>query len=453
MKSVLIISLTYVASEPRVLRQSQYLLSRGYRVKVAGFPGKDDIPKEWTFIDLSETNESVSSLIQEKVLSISSPSSSLKQIKYTRKWSHYFTYDFQKNFYQKIKRIFLSKTKKSLNSISHKTMYFLLFLGFSSAAEYFYWKNTRFKEIENIIKNHPSSLVLCHDYDSVPIAYHLGQFFNCEVAIDIHEHAVSQKKGETWRKNLSWYFFHRNIAHLVQKKYLPLMMNITVVSEGITREIANNYKTRRPPITVRSTPFYTQQSLNEPDSKNIKMIYHGILAPGRGLEHIIQTLRYLPSQYKVTFQGRGDNNYIKQIHDLAEQYHVIDRLEIRGPVAFHDIIPTANSFDFGLVIPKGISIQKRYALPNKFFEYIMAGIVVCASDHPEMAHIVKQYDLGILVSDEEPKKVADQIYQLDKEKIIYYKKRALVAAKELNWNVESQKLDFIDNYFSQMRQS
>ena len=90
---------------------------------------------------------------------------------------------------------------------------------------------------------------------------------------------------------------------------------------------------------------------------------------------------------------------------------------------------------------RDISLQKKYTLPNKFFEYVMAGLALCVSDLPEMARIVRGYDLGLLVPGADPQKIAEMLNSLDEKKINYYKQQSLKAAKELCWEVESQKLD------------
>ena len=47
----------------------------------------------------------------------------------------------------------------------------------------------------------------------------------------------------------------------------------------------------------------------------------------------------------------------------------------------------------------------------------MAGLAVCVSALPEMAALVRDHDLGVLVEGMEPEKIAAAINSLDRERI------------------------------------
>ena len=60
---------------------------------------------------------------------------------------------------------------------------------------------------------------------------------------------------------------------------------------------------------------------------------------------------------------------------------------------------------------KNTGMQKTINLSNKFFEYIMSGTMLCVSNYPDMAKIVNEHSLGLLIDDEQnnPKKIAKLI--------------------------------------------
>jgi hypothetical protein len=59
-----------------------------------------------------------------------------------------------------------------------------------------------------------------------------------------------------------------------------------------------------------------------------------------------------------------------------------------------DLVREAAAFDVGLFALPRHSNHNRYALPNKFFEYSMAGLALCVSDLPEMGALVRRDQLG-----------------------------------------------------------
>ena len=81
-----------------------------------------------------------------------------------------------------------------------------------------------------------------------------------------------------------------------------------------------------------------------------------------------------------------------------------------------------------------------YALPNKFFEFIQARLAIAIGPSPEMARLVKQYNLGIVSQDFTPKSMAESLNSLTKEQIRQYKENANQTAKILNAEREGEKL-------------
>src|SRR6478735_3342619 len=105
---------------------------------------------------------------------------------------------------------------------------------------------------------------------------------------------------------------------------------------------------------------------------------------------------------------------------------------------------TANC-NLGISIDKDTNLNYKYSLPNKIFDFMHAGIPVLASDLPEIASIVNQYQTGVIVSSHDPKVIANQINLLKENKLIYEMLRVNCkkASLELNWEKEKLVLDEI----------
>lgn len=83
------------------------------------------------------------------------------------------------------------------------------------------------------------------------------------------------------------------------------------------------------------------------------------------------------------------------------------------------------------------SRHNEFALPNKFFEYVRAGLALCVSDLPEMARLVRQYAIGATISATRPRAIAEAINGLSRAGIDDYKNHSLTASRELYWERES----------------
>jgi glycosyltransferase involved in cell wall biosynthesis len=85
------------------------------------------------------------------------------------------------------------------------------------------------------------------------------------------------------------------------------------------------------------------------------------------------------------------------------------------------------------------SLSYYTSLPNKLFEYIIAGIAVIGSDSPEIGRIVKETGVGEVADPSDPESLANAaraiLTDLDR-----YKAATVPAAEKYNWGIEKQKL-------------
>jgi glycosyltransferase involved in cell wall biosynthesis len=151
-------------------------------------------------------------------------------------------------------------------------------------------------------------------------------------------------------------------------------------------------------------------------------------------------MRLWRPEFRLILRGYSDPAYVAQLRQIAVEVGVADRLELQPPVPFDQIVPAANEADVGYFVHIDTSPQRRFALPNKFFEYVLAGLALVVSDLPEMARLVREHDLGVLVPECEEESIARVINSLDRESIDEMKRHSLAAAKELNWDAEKERM-------------
>ena len=196
---------------------------------------------------------------------------------------------------------------------------------------------------------------------------------------------------------------------------------------------------RRPVQVVRSVPFYVSMPFR-PTGETITVLYHGDIHYTRGLHKAVKSMAMWRPEFRLLIRGNGDAGYIERLRELAREHGVADRLTIEPAVPFDRIVPEANKADIGYFVHKDVSPQKRFVLPNKYFEYIMAGLALCVSDLPEMARLVHQYGFGKLVPEYDEAVIANVINSFDRPTIDAMKQRSIEAAKELNWEVEQVRM-------------
>ncbi len=381
-----IISLTPVTDEPRVLRQTRMLLDAGWNVVVAGFAGRSPKPTHWNLLCVQHGTIRTDDLAN------------------------------------RLRKLFLRGSKFS-----------------AYCAERYYWLSAGyphiFKSLVHTYDEHPElgcNLVIAHDYYTAPIAARLAAHCGVEFAIDCHEYATGQyMHDETWRLT------YRPWVHAIQKRFLPRAAVVTTVCDGIASLIDREYKLRTPAKVVRSMPFFVEMPFR-PSGEVIEVLYHGILDPIRGLDAAMRSVPYWRPEFRLVIRGPGTDEYIASLRELAAACGVADRVKIDPPVLFSEMIAAANRSDIGFFVHEDVSPQKRFVLPNKLFEYIMAGMAICVSDLPEMAKVVRAHDLGLLVQGASPLDIARAINSFSRADIDRFKANSIAAAKKLCWDSESR---------------
>jgi glycosyltransferase involved in cell wall biosynthesis len=79
------------------------------------------------------------------------------------------------------------------------------------------------------------------------------------------------------------------------------------------------------------------------------------------------------------------------------------------------------------------------SLPNKFFEYLAAGVPVIIPDFPEMRRVIESRQCGWVWSDR-AENLANIVQSLSRDAVEGKKRRASIAGQELTWEREEQGL-------------
>jgi glycosyltransferase involved in cell wall biosynthesis len=113
-------------------------------------------------------------------------------------------------------------------------------------------------------------------------------------------------------------------------------------------------------------------------------------------------------------------------------------------VPYNELLSWTTSADLGLTIFKpGYTRSIRYCLPNKLFEYLMAGLPVLSSQLDAIAEVLKTYEVGDILPSLAPEDVGTAINAMlaDGAKVERMRQNALKAARdEFHWEKEKLKL-------------
>jgi hypothetical protein len=98
------------------------------------------------------------------------------------------------------------------------------------------------------------------------------------------------------------------------------------------------------------------------------------------------------------------------------------------------------AFDVGFNLLAPSNFNHIYALPNKFFESIVAGLAVCIGPSPQMQTYVERYGFGCTAPSFAPRDVAATLNRVTADKWARMQHAARQAAQELNAATEMAKV-------------
>lgn len=198
-----------------------------------------------------------------------------------------------------------------------------------------------------------------------------------------------------------------------------------------------------PPYQVVPKSDWLRQHLGLGPEVRIAL-YQGALQPNRSLDVLIRAAKFLEQDIFIVLMGLGPKETVSQLEALILNEGVADRIKIIPAVPYEELLEWTASADIGLTIfSPDYSLSIRFTLPNKLFEYLMAGLPILSTQLDAIAEMIKKYDVGQIVSSLEPDEIGAAINAMldNQDGLARMRHNALQAARsEFYWEKESQVL-------------
>ena len=171
---------------------------------------------------------------------------------------------------------------------------------------------------------------------------------------------------------------------------------VVVVCEPIAQWYRDRYHLDNVAV-VRNVPQKADVTLSDrgdefrsafsiPETSRI-FVYQGLIEQARGCDTLVAIFRERADH--IVFMGYGD--YVAEINELQ-----IANVHHHPAVPLNDIVRYTSGADVGLFLLKGeVCLSYALSLPNKFFEYLHAGLPVVVSDNlTYLSSLVREHGLG-----------------------------------------------------------
>jgi hypothetical protein len=300
--------------------------------------------------------------------------------------------------------------------------FFLLIFG---QYDKFYWNEARERNY-NLLSQGQYNCIIANDIDTLPLAVRLAGKNNSKVVFDAHEYYPDYGQNLSLR---DW--LHRRLVNYQCETFLKKCDLMLTVSPGIRDLYKENFG-------VDSKLFLNTKQFHdlEPsalESNQIDLVHHGLALPGRKLELMIKLMEFLDVKFKLhlyLMPHETHLNYFRKIKRMCKQKK--NRIRFHDPVPTDRIIEEINQYDIGIFLLPPTNSNYRFALPNKFFEFIQARLAIVIGPSQDMGNYVAKYNIGLVSPDFNIKNLAETLNQLDEKKIMEFKSNSNRFAKVLS---------------------
>ncbi|MEH0111016.1 glycosyltransferase [Tersicoccus sp. MR15.9] len=280
-------------------------------------------------------------------------------------------------------------------------------------------------------------LIVANEARAVPLALRLSAELEASTGRgsvpvwgDLHEWAPEERVHV-----LSWRLLIKPFMTDVCRRYLPRLDAVTAVNEPIAQLYRERFGIACD--VVRNAGPYQQLTPSAP-AQDIRLVHSGGAVPGRNLEGTIDAAIALGEGYTLDLYLVKARDGGKYWNELKERASTSDRITFHDAVAPADLARTLNQYDVGIFSLPPRTVNHRFMLPNKFFDFVQARLAVVFGPSPVTTELIEQHALGAVAADFSTESLVRAVQSLSREQIQTCKQHADAAARELSSEREEE---------------
>lgn len=266
----------------------------------------------------------------------------------------------------------------------------------------------------------PFDAILANDIDTVGLA--LALVPTQGVHADIHEYAPRQNE-----ELLVWRMFISPYVQWMCRQFLPRATSMTTVGQGIADEYQRVF--RVPASVVTNAAPYAELTPGDVNSP-IRLVHSGASIRNRRLEVLIDAVAVTTSDVTLDLYLMGnDPEYVSELRARSAES---ERIRFPDPVPYNQLIERLNEYDLGIHVIAPTNFNNRWALPNKFFDYVQARLGVIIGPTSEMRRLLDASELGAVADDFETPALTRVLNSVTPDIVRTWKSNAAAAARTLS---------------------
>jgi glycosyltransferase involved in cell wall biosynthesis len=284
-----------------------------------------------------------------------------------------------------------------------------------------------------LLKN-KAQLLVANDLDTLFPNYYFSKRRKINLIYDSHE--IFCEVPELQHNPLK-----KSIWERMEKAIVPKIKYGITVNQSIADWFNKKYKTnfkvvRNIPDKIYVDRIKSKEELRLPLDKKIILLQGAGINIQRGAEEAVEAMQHINHAILLII-GSGDA--IEQLAVIKKQLALEGKVIILPKMKAQELYHYTCNADIGLSLDKATNLNYQYSLPNKLFDYAIAGVPILASPLTEIKSFIEKYNIGICIDNHNPKHIAEKInFMLSSNDYTIWKANTLKASKENNWDKEKQ---------------
>ncbi|MDA1028840.1 MAG: glycosyltransferase [Bacteroidetes bacterium] len=244
---------------------------------------------------------------------------------------------------------------------------------------------------------------------------------------------VAATAGRPW---VRWYWSR------LERRLLPGSAGLFTVSDSIADFLARTYGVSRP-IVIHNVPEMTNEGALTHEISGVfpgdglpVFVHLGQMKIDRGCEQLVEAMTLVDDAHLV-FLGFGPIQ--PKLEALVAAKMLQSRVHFVPPVGPREVQAALRGATVGVTMLEDTCLNHRFALPNKLFDYIRAGLPILGSNLVEVAQVVQQNTLGRTADPSDHRAIAPVMNEMKRSPDLpIWSKNASALSETFSWENASQ---------------